>query len=114
MKKGAGRYRKTFIEPFILLIIAETPIHGYEIANRLSEFGIQLIGLGQMGNLYRILTKLENEKLIYSKWDTNRQGPSKKIYYITPKGIEYLKKSKEELLKVKKVIDKFIMKVSKI
>ncbi|MDK2886921.1 MAG: hypothetical protein PWP54_1499 [Thermosipho sp. (in: thermotogales)] len=112
MRKGAGRYRKTFIEPFILLIIAETPLHGYEIANKLSKYGIELTGVGQMGNLYRILTKLENEELIVSKWDTSSQGPSKKVYYITQKGIEQLKRNSEELLKLKKIIEEFISKVS--
>ncbi|MBO8160512.1 MAG: PadR family transcriptional regulator [Thermosipho sp. (in: Bacteria)] len=113
MRRGSGRYRKTFIEPFILLIIAETPLHGYEIANRLSKYGIELTELGQMGNLYRILSKLEDEKYITSQWDSNAQGPSKKVYYITPKGIEQLKNNKEELLKVKKIIEEFISKVSK-
>ncbi|MBT1247602.1 MULTISPECIES: PadR family transcriptional regulator [unclassified Thermosipho (in: thermotogales)] len=111
--KGAGKYRKTFIEPFILLIIAETPLHGYEIANRLSEYGIELTGLGQMGNLYRILSRLENEGFIISKWDSNAQGPSKKVYNITNKGIEQLKLNKKELTKIKNIIEKFITKVSK-
>jgi DNA-binding PadR family transcriptional regulator len=114
LPKGSGKYRKTFIEPYILLIIAETPLHGYEIANRLSEYGIELTGLGQMGNLYRILTRLEKEKLIEYKWDTDAQGHSKKVYYITSKGLKHLKNTKNELMKIKNNIQKFIDKVSKL
>lgn len=107
-KKGLGRYRKTFIEPFILLIIAKQPLHGYEIANKLSEFGIELLGLGQMGNLYRLLSKMENEGYIEFEWDNQNQGPSKKVYHITEKGLEHLKNDIKELEKIKDLITKFI------
>ncbi|ABR31081.1 PadR family transcriptional regulator [Thermosipho melanesiensis] len=112
-KKGAGKYRKKFIEPFVLLIIAENPMHGYEIANKLFEYGIELTGLGQMGNIYRILSKLESEGFVISKWDNSSQGPSKKIYYITKKGIEQLLVSKDEFINIISKLETFIEKVSK-
>ncbi|MBB6061974.1 poly-beta-hydroxybutyrate-responsive repressor [Thermosipho japonicus] len=109
-----GRFRKTFIEPFVLLIIAQSPLHGYEIANKLLEFGIELTGLGQMGNLYRILSKLEEEGLLRFEWDNTNQGPSKKVYYITPEGLEYLKRSVEELEKINNTISRFIIEAKKL
>ncbi|MBZ4650273.1 PadR family transcriptional regulator [Thermosipho sp. (in: thermotogales)] len=113
-RRGMGRFRKTFIEPFVLLIIAQSPLHGYEIANKLLEFGIELTGLGQMGNLYRILSKLEEEGLLRFEWDNTNQGPSKKVYYITPKGLEYLAKSVEELEKINNTISRFIIEAKKL
>ncbi|WP_206076128.1 PadR family transcriptional regulator [Marinitoga lauensis] len=62
--RGQGRFRRGWIESFVLLIIAEEPAHGYEIANKLSDFGVILSGIGQMGNLYRTLAKLEDMGLL--------------------------------------------------
>ncbi|KLO21409.1 PadR family transcriptional regulator [Marinitoga sp. 1197] len=111
--KGQGRFRRGWIESFVLLIIAENPVHGYEIANKLSDFGVILNGIGQMGNLYRTLAKLEEMGLVKTDWDITESGPSKKIYKITKDGLEFLKNSKIEFEEFKHIIDVFIKRVSK-
>ncbi|SHE42208.1 poly-beta-hydroxybutyrate-responsive repressor [Marinitoga hydrogenitolerans DSM 16785] len=111
--RGQGRFRRGWIESFVLLIIAEKPSHGYEIANKLSDFGVILNGIGQMGNLYRTLSKLEDMGLVVTEWDTADTGPSKKVYKITQDGLSFLKNSKKEFEEFKNIIDIFIDRASK-
>lgn len=102
------------MEPFVLLLIAEKPSHGYEIANKLSEFGIFINGIGQMGNLYRLLAQLENMGLVTTDWDTETSGPAKKVYKITEYGLEVLGNYTRELSDYKKRIESFIERYSKL
>ncbi|AEX86169.1 PadR family transcriptional regulator [Marinitoga sp. 1135] len=112
--RGQGRFRRGWIESFVLLIIAEKPSHGYEIANKLSEFGVMLNGIGQMGNLYRTLAKLEEMGLVVTDWDTSEPGPSKKIYKITHDGMLFLENSKKDFIEFKHIIDVFIDRVERL
>jgi len=111
---GFGGRRGFWMEPFVLLLIAEKPSHGYELANKLSEFGIFISGVGQMGNLYRMLAQLENMGLVTTDWDTETAGPAKKIYRITKYGLEILDNYAKELLNFKKRIDEFLDRHSKL
>ena len=59
-KGGRGRGKGRFLANYILLIIAEEPTYGYDIAMKLDEMGIDKIeGTGQMGRIYRILSELK-------------------------------------------------------
>ncbi|MHB1253044.1 MAG: helix-turn-helix transcriptional regulator [Candidatus Humimicrobiaceae bacterium] len=60
------------------------------------------------GAIYRTLKLLESEELIKSKWDTEEAGPAKKIYSITPEGIEMLSSWAANILKRKKNFEVFI------
>lgn len=91
VQKGLGK----IFSDIILLIVAEGPIHGYEISKKLEEFRIQLPGgVGQMGRIYRILTEYEEAEFVTFEWDTS-YSPPRKIYRITNDGKEYLKKAVE-------------------
>ena len=104
--KGRGR----ILTNAILLIIAEEPNYGYDIANKLDELGIERIeGIGQMGKIYRILSDLENNGYIISEWDTSKSPPVK-VYTITPLGLEYLKYAVESVKQEIKVLETFISK----
>lgn len=109
-----GGRRGFWMEPFVLLLIAEKPSHGYELASKLSEFGIFISGVGQMGNLYRLLSQLENMGLVVTDWDTETPGPAKKIYKITEYGLEVLENYTRELSNLKKSIDSFLERYSKL
>ena len=104
--KGRGR----ILTNAILLIIAEEPNYGYDIANKLDELGIERIeGIGQMGKIYRILSDLENNGYIISEWDTSKSPPVK-VYTITPLGLEYLKYAVESVKQEIKMLETFISK----
>src|SRR6056297_4088199 len=91
--KGRGRnaFGRRWQSAFMLLIIAEAPTHGYEIAQKMDDFGCLIKTTGQMGGMYRLLSDLEEEGLIRADWETEKPGPAKKIYNVTTKGLERLK-----------------------
>lgn len=78
---------KNFIIPVLLLLLRDWNAHGYELMQKLVQFGLHSI---DQGNLYRILRQLEKDELVISEWDTSAKGPAKRIYSITSAGEKYL------------------------
>ena len=73
-----------FLEPALLLLLAERPLHGYELLDLLPE----LIGESRVdvGNLYRVLRALEEEGIVSSEWSADLPGPAKRTYELTAAG----------------------------
>jgi poly-beta-hydroxybutyrate-responsive repressor len=84
-----------FAEPALLLLLRERPAHGYDLLERLPE----LTGEArvEMGNLYRLLRGLEEERLVSSEWDDSSPGPAKRRYAITADGARLLEHWAEAL-----------------
>jgi PadR family transcriptional regulator PadR len=77
-----------FGEPALLLLLRERPAHGYELLERLPELlPDERI---DMGNLYRVLRALEEERLVSSEWSDDLPGPAKRTYAITDEGLRLL------------------------
>lgn len=70
-------------EPVVLLMLRDEPTHGYDLADRLSEFGGADV---DYGNLYRLLRVLEEEGVVDSVWDDDAPGRAKRMYEITDEG----------------------------
>ncbi len=88
--RGRNAFGRRWQSAFILLIIAEEPTHGYDIAQKLDDFGCLIKNTGQMGGLYRLLSDLEEDGLILADWETDKPGPAKKTYRVTQKGLDKL------------------------
>lgn len=74
--------------PVALVILREEPSHGYELMERLEEFGFEQINAG---TLYRTLRQMEKEGLCDSEWETSEGGgPARRMYFITEAGEAYL------------------------
>ena len=73
-----------FTEPALLLLLRERPAHGYDLLERMPE----LTGEArvEMGNLYRLLRRLEDEGLVTSEWEAKTPGPAKRRYALTESG----------------------------
>ncbi|MHB1347780.1 MAG: helix-turn-helix transcriptional regulator [Candidatus Humimicrobiaceae bacterium] len=78
-----------FLIPALLLLLDEKSSHGYELTERYAELGFTDANFDP-GAIYRTLKILEAEKLIKAKWDTEKIGPAKKVYTITPEGKDML------------------------
>lgn len=96
-----------FLEALVLLLIAEEPAHGYEIAKKLSELGLEFEGVGSMGNLYRLLARLEAEGLVKSEWEVLNGGPARRTYRITESGKQQLSFLAERLRFQRDLLEKF-------
>src|SRR3982750_1470726 len=73
-----------FVEPSLLLLLRERPLHGYELLERIPELGVE--GRVDIGNLYRLLRALEEEGLVRSEWSADLPGAAKRTYELTDEG----------------------------
>jgi PadR family transcriptional regulator PadR len=95
-----------FVEPALLLLLRERPVHGYELIERLPELAgdIRI----DVGNLYRILRALEEEGLVTSEWSADLPGPAKRTYELTEAGTRLLDQWATSLREARHVIDGFL------
>lgn len=78
-----------FIEPVLLLLLAERPMHGYELLEHVPALAREERRV-DLGNLYRLLRSLEDEGIVTSDWDEALPGPAKRVYGLTPGGRDLL------------------------
>jgi PadR family transcriptional regulator PadR len=107
---GPGRWRvrarlERFSEPAVLLVLRDSPGHGYELLEQLQT--LMPAERIDMGNLYRILRSLEREGLVDSTWDDQAPGPAKRIYVITQSGRRVLAQWVEAFTKIERQIAAF-------
>jgi PadR family transcriptional regulator, regulatory protein PadR len=95
-----------FVEPSLLLLLRERPLHGYELLERIPELGVE--GRVDIGNLYRLLRALEDEGLVRSEWSADLPGPAKRTYELTGEGKRLLDRWAEALSRAQKTIGTFL------
>ena len=78
---------KNFLIPIMLLHLREWNSHGYELMEKVMQFGVESV---DQGNFYRLLRQLEKDALVTSEWSVTSGGPAKRIYSITEAGEQYL------------------------
>ena len=76
------------LEGCILKIISLEVTYGYEIMEKLRDYGFHDI---HEGTIYPLLVRLEKKHLIYAEFKPSPLGPSRKYYFITKDGTEALK-----------------------
>ncbi|WP_288008225.1 poly-beta-hydroxybutyrate-responsive repressor [Kyrpidia sp.] len=112
MERGLlGKAPKNFLLPYILLILREVPVHGYELVQKLAVFGFQDV---DRGNVYRILRQLEKDHYVQSEWNTKTAGPAKRLYSLTDAGEAYLRLYAAELERYQSMLDQFFRTYSSI
>src|SRR3954462_7125311 len=94
-----------FVEPSLLLLLRERPLHGYELLERIPELGE---GRVDIGNLYRLLRRLEDEGLVRSEWSADLPGPAKRTYELTAEGRRLLDRWAEALGEAQGTIASFL------
>lgn len=72
------------IEGCILQIINIKTTYGYEIVEKLQQYGFKEI---REGTIYPLLLRLEKKNLINSEFRSSPLGPSRKYYSLTKEGI---------------------------
>ncbi len=86
-----GDVRRTLVRSAILLLLREQEGHGYELASRLAELGLE-IPLNA-GGLYRSLRTMAGEGLVTSYWTAPERGSPRRVYAITEVGEQHLEQS---------------------
>lgn len=96
-----------FIEPALLQLLSERPMHGYELLERIPDVAREERRV-DLGNLYRLLRSLEEEGVVSSDWDASLPGPAKRVYRLTPSGQALLAAWATALGEVRTLIDAFL------
>jgi poly-beta-hydroxybutyrate-responsive repressor len=78
-----------FVEPCLLFFLSQQQSYGYELMDKLDQFGFQKTK-PDPAMVYRTLRSLEKEECVISKWDTKGAGPAKRNYELTSKGLSLL------------------------
>lgn len=95
---------KNFLIPIMLLHLRDWNSHGYELMEKVMQFGVQSV---DQGNFYRLLRQMEKDALVMSEWDVSSGGPAKRIYSITEAGEQYLEMWAGSLSHYQKMLDQF-------
>jgi poly-beta-hydroxybutyrate-responsive repressor len=105
---GRGGRIERFQVAALLLLLREQPAHGYDLLERLPS----VLGDGRVdvGNLYRVLRRLEEQGLVSSEWDESVPGPAKRTYELTAAGGEALERWAAALAETRSRIDRFLQR----
>ena len=95
---------KNWLTPVTLVLLREETSYGYELMERVKEFGFAEINAG---TLYRTLRRTEKEGLGKSEWETSEGGPARRVYSITEDGESYLAAWAEGWEQYQNVMDSF-------
>jgi PadR family transcriptional regulator, regulatory protein PadR len=74
-----------WMEPFVMVLLAGGPAHGYAIVGELAALGITN-GTVDIGQVYRTLRDLEAAGQVRSAWSTAGSGPARRDYELTEAG----------------------------
>ena len=96
-----------FVEPSLLLLLRERPMHGYELIERITALAGEDARV-DVGNLYRLLRALEDEGVVRSEWSADLPGPAKRTYELTDGGRALLDRWAEALRDVQGVVADFL------
>ncbi len=93
---------KGLLEGCILKIVGDHETYGYEVCEKLENYGFEEIS---EGSVYPILVRLEKRKLLHSKMKKSPFGPMRKYYFITEDGEEQLKRFISSWNKIKENVE---------
>jgi PadR family transcriptional regulator PadR len=100
-----GRRTQSPLQPWLLLLLLQKPSYGYELMERL---GGKEIPDTDPGLLYRSLRQLEGEGMVHSSWDTEREGPARRLYQVTPEGTEHLHTRADSIRRMQDQLGRFL------
>jgi PadR family transcriptional regulator len=96
---------KNFLRSCLLLLLREEPAHGYDLLERIQSLGFDG---SDPGGLYRALRALENDGLVRSVWEPSDNGPDRRNYEITRKGMEELHRSTKAIADGHDAVGRFL------
>lgn len=94
--------RQTFLRAWTFLLLSLRPDHVYELKARLRELGLPPA-------TYRMLQGLERQGFLRSTWAPGRgAGPNRRVYSLTPLGVEQLRADLPGMRKMAETLELFL------
>lgn len=97
-----SQMRKGYLEYCILLILKKKSAYASDIISELKDARLIVVE----GTLYPLLTRLKNSELLDYRWEESTQGPPRKYYEMTPKGITFLEELENAWDEINQVVQK--------
>ena len=107
-----GGRRGRWLEPFLLLLVAEGEAYGYALIGRLNELGVAPEGV-DVGMAYRTLRELETEGRVLSEWVTESGAPRRE-YRLTQEGRSALAEWAAVMCERGRLIDDFLAREARL
>jgi len=100
--KAPSALKRGSAELAVLSVLAEAPLHGYQIAKRIREQTAGVVSF-DVASLYPVLYALESRGLVKGEWEeaaSSRsigiRGRRRRCYHLTPEGRRRLKPLRRE------------------
>jgi PadR family transcriptional regulator PadR len=98
------QYPKDLLTPWVLLVLRNWSMHGYQLMQTLTVFGLASF---DPTTVYRTLRRLQKSGLIMSAWEMGDSGPAKRVYSVTEAGEEFLQTWASALRQYQGLLDRF-------
>lgn len=95
---------RNLLVPYLLLALSYYRAHGYLLQQYLRTLGF--FGV-DMTTIYRTLRHMEKQGLVDSNWDTEAEGPARRVYSLTPGGKTFLESWAAALGQYRDILDRF-------
>ena len=96
---------KGIIDGCLLAIIKDKEVYGYEMAEKLEEYGFDSFS---EGTIYPLLLRMQKEQLITSTLKKSTAGPKRKYYSLTSKGEDELRQFMERWSHLQSAVNKVL------
>ena len=102
-----GKSLSRLSQPTILTLLAESdePLHGYIIVQRAANSPMFGGKKPDATGIYRALKRMEESGLVTSEWDTPEEGSAKRLFTLTDKGRQCLRRWIDALACYKETIE---------
>ena len=101
------------VQPAMLAVLVEGPLHGYELARKIVEIPHFLDEVPDVSGVYRMLKTLEARGMVTSDWDVSQGERPKRLFTITDDGRQCLALWGETLRNYHKAIGSLLKTVQK-
>ncbi|WP_291326213.1 helix-turn-helix transcriptional regulator [Desulfovibrio sp. UCD-KL4C] len=108
-KRVGGGKPQRYVQPSLLMALKSEPSYGYQLIQIIGEYGFMREDVPP-GMIYRHLRQMDEEGVVESKWDSQGDGPAKRIYSITAEGLEILEAWILHMERQRNALDNFIQR----
>jgi poly-beta-hydroxybutyrate-responsive repressor len=105
----SGGQPKNFARPCLLLLLAESPAHGYELIDRLRPFGFEI---SDPATIYKTLRGMEQDGIVSSQWELSSRGPARRVYSLTSDGRDLLESWAHTLEQQRAILGRYLERFS--
>ena len=95
---------RNLLVPYLLLALSYYQAHGYLLQQYLRTLGFFGVDIT---TIYRTLRQMEKQGLVSSAWDTEAQGPARRVYSLTPGGRLFLESWAAALGQYRDILERF-------